>query len=51
MDFVARHMLIAVLGQIREVSATGPHTAQMGPATLNFTAADFVGQVLEFLTK
>ena len=51
MGFVARHMLIAVLGQIREVSATGPHTAQMGAADLNFTAADVVGQVLEILPR
>jgi hypothetical protein len=41
-------MLIAALGQIREVTATGPHTAQMGAADRNFRVADFVGQVLDF---
>ena len=44
-------LLIAALGQICEISATKQYTARMGPAVLNFTAADVVGQVLEFLPR
>ena len=51
MGFAASQLLIAVLRQIREIYATGMQTAQMGPAALNLTAADVVGQVLEILPR
>ena len=44
-------LLIAVLLQIREISATNLQTAEMGPTALVFRVADFVGQVLEFLPR